>query len=43
MCKGDIESCIENELVQFREYWELSKPQFDALNVYKILECIINT
>ncbi|XP_025406084.1 uncharacterized protein LOC112680263 [Sipha flava] len=33
MYKDDIEPSIKNELVQFREYWNLSKPPFDASNV----------
>jgi hypothetical protein len=38
MYKDDIEPSIKNELFQFREYWDLSKPPFDASNVHKILE-----
>jgi hypothetical protein len=38
MYKDNVEPSIKNELVQFREYWDLSKSPFDASNEHKILE-----
>lgn len=38
LCKDNIEPSIKNKLIKFKEYWDFSKPSFEASNVHKVVE-----